>query len=89
MSFRDEAFRRAVDRTDEPFALGASVLVGRLEHAEQIAADLGKRCMELEAIVGRTHTVLRQIADPSYTGNYSPREVVEILRTWACEALNE
>ena len=31
--------------------------------------------------------VLRQIADPSYVGNYSAEEVVEIHRKWATDAL--
>lgn len=35
----------------------------------------------------KCEVVCRQIADPSYTGNYSDEEVVAIYRTWAKNAL--
>ena len=41
------------------------------------------------AKIERLRKVLKQIADPSYIGNYSDREVVEIYRKWATYALQE
>jgi hypothetical protein len=38
--------------------------------------------------IAKLHVVLRQIADPSYVGNYSDAEVVAIYRKWAKNALD-
>ena len=58
-------------------------------HEEQIAATSDARTPEgWFDYIERLESVLKQIADPSYVGNYDAETVVDIYRSWAKLALD-
>lgn len=57
-------------------------------HSEATFASSGDSMIDAYRIeIKRLTERLTWIADPSYVGNYSDAEVVEIYRKWAKEAL--
>ena len=67
----------------EGYGPSCSERIAELE-AELEATDDALNAARAE--LAERERALREIADPSYVGNYSPEEVVSIYRKWAAAA---